>query len=464
MDVATIGKAFAGLFVALLVGQQHALGQAAPWLQHQPVVVGDFFGFGPSRVVLTETESFAFDTVGSIVSGNAGNANAVLVFEANGGTPDDFFTDGVGSDQSGDGFADTFPIAEPLAPNEVPVSPGADFSFEQGNVVYTNGSGTTPVDGAFADGDTWRAEYSFSRAVVVDVGAAGAGGIATRRIKIGENNSAVPKDRILFDYRFFNNALAQLGDVNRFNFGFEKTFAQGFGSLLVRVPFASTLDSIQTFNGAAARDVELGNLTLAWKRVLFLGDRSMLSGGWGFTLPTASDTKVRLSSGPTIVEIENEATHFLPYLAYIASDGVGTLQAFLQLDFDTKGNTVRGDLNGTNLQKLGTLDDATWLFFDLAYSQWVMQCHDPSGTGLTGVAPFIELHLSTTVSDVDRVAQSGIDVGNADDRFDIFNLTTGLHLRYGQNTYVSPAFAFPLQSNDDQAFDFEFALLVNRSF
>ena len=464
MDVVRSWKHILASLVIALACASSAFAEAAPWLQHQPPIVGDFFGFGPSRVVLTETVASSFDTVGSIVSGSGGDANAVLVFEANGGTPDDFFTDGPGTDQSGDGFADTFAISEPLPPNEVPIAPGSEFQFDGGTVIYTNApNGSAPVDGAFSDGDTWRADYSFSRQVTVNVGAAAAGGVATRRIKVGDNNSAVPRDRILFDYRFFNNALADLGNVNRFVFGFEKTFGEGYGSLLVRVPFASTISSIQTFGGVATRDVELGNLTFTWKRVLYCGQRSILSGGWGFALPTASDTEVRLPTGSTIVEIENEAVHFLPYISYIASDGVGSLQAFLQLDVDTKGNSVRGDLNGVNLQRLGTLDDATWLFFDVAYSRWWMQCQDCDQGRLTGVASFVELHYSSTLNDVDRVAQNGIDVGNAEADFDLLNLTAGLHLRYGQRTYISPAFAVPL-NQDENAFDFEFALLINRDF
>ena len=462
MDVRT--RAAFVLLIALSCVNE-VLGQAAPWLVDQPVIVGDFFGFGPSRVTLTDTASFSFDTSGFLVSGAPGDASSVLVFEANGGTADDFFTTGIGTDTSGDGLPDRFQIVEPLPPNEVPTSPGTDYQYDGGSVVYTRTAGPTQaVNGTFNDGENWLASYSFSRPLTVEIGAGAAGGVASRRIKVSENNSAVPRDRVMFDYRFFNNAISGLGDVNRYVFGFEKASQAGYGSIDVRVPFASTLDSVRTLGGVAGRDIELGNLMITWKQVLYFGGNSLFSGGVGLGLPTADDTVVRLRHGPKVLEIENDALHFMPFLSYITSNSRETFQAFLQLDIDSNGNPVNGDLSATRLRRLGTLDDATWLFFDIAYSNWTMQCDDPCARGLTGVAPFIELHYSTTLNEVDRVVGNGLDVGNDGDEFDIFNITTGLHLRYASGTFVTPAVAFPIQSDGDNAFDFEFALLVNKYF
>ncbi len=85
------------------------------------------------------------------MSGSPGSASALLVFEANGGVADDFTTFGTGRDlgPTADGFADTFDMVEPLPPNEVPTSPGGDFTYDGGTVVYTGTNATTqPIDGA----------------------------------------------------------------------------------------------------------------------------------------------------------------------------------------------------------------------------------------------------------------------------------------------------------------------------
>ncbi|MFM9058171.1 MAG: hypothetical protein ACKOSQ_03420, partial [Planctomycetaceae bacterium] len=58
-------------------------------------------------------------------------------------------------------------------------------------------------------------------------------------VKLSENVSPLPRDRVYFNYSYFHNALIGdiRNDVNRFTPGFEKTFADGWTSIEVRTPF-----------------------------------------------------------------------------------------------------------------------------------------------------------------------------------------------------------------------------------
>ncbi len=61
------------------------------------------------------------------------------------------------------------------------------------------------------------------------------------------------------------------------------------------------------------------------------------------------------------------------------------IQGFTQLDIDTAGNPVRGDLMAMSLQLLGMVQDPTLLFLDLSVGYWMHD--DPSRPWITGFAP-----------------------------------------------------------------------------
>lgn len=65
----------------------------------------------------------------------------------------------------------------------------------------------------------------------------------TRRVKISENMSPIPRDRVFFDYNDFQNALfvpnpstggGYSTSVQRYMPGFEKTFFNGWASINIR--------------------------------------------------------------------------------------------------------------------------------------------------------------------------------------------------------------------------------------
>ena len=436
-----------------------------------PNLVGDLFG-GASRVVeVNNTINHAFHVHGNILVGSPGSSTAVLVFERDGlGTFNDFTTSGTGADNapapSGDGGFDNFPMAEPLPPNDVPTSPGSTFTYDANTakVVYTgaNATATTAQPGVFMNGDLWYASYSFTETIVFEV--PGSSGAAVRRIKVAENNSPIPRDRLYFDYKFFRDVIGSFGDVNRYTFGFEKVFFDELMSVDVRLPFAATLDNDQIANGAAVRDFEFGNLTVILKGLLWYNDVILYSGGLGIAVPTGDDTRLFRPEGTQILGMENEAVHLLPFFATLWTPNERFyLQSFLQLDIDANGNPVRGGLQGGVLPKIGVLQDSTLLFADVSAGYWFFR--NPCQNRLVQrIASIFELHYSTTTQDADFVGIPGLTISDSTSRLDVLNCTVGLHFDLRNDRTIMAAMSFPLRNGDDRQFDHEVALLANWYF
>jgi hypothetical protein len=80
-----------------------------------------------------------------------------------------------------------------------------------------------------------------------------------RRFKVAENVSPIPRDRILFNYNHFHNSLTDINgasrDLDRFTFGFEKTFLHGRASIETRLPLAVGLISPQRQQGTPRKTV-----------------------------------------------------------------------------------------------------------------------------------------------------------------------------------------------------------------
>ena len=429
-----------------------------------PNVVGDFYGGGSGLATITVPRSF--HTFGRTVIGMPTDPNSVLVFELDGTPPfNDFTTVGPGSDVTGDGNMDTFAMSEPVPPTDAPTSPGPNFTFDGGTVVYTNSpTETTAQNGAFADDELWYASYSYTGTVEIPPGV----GVAVRRIKIAENNSPIPRDRYYLDFKHFRDVKGGFGDVSRYTFGFEKTFSEGRFSFDTRLPFAATLDVDQFASGMGSnsglRSVESGNVTFILKQVFRETEQFLVSGGLGVAVPTGSDTRLFLSDGTPVLAVENKSVHVLPYLAGLWSPGERFyLQSFLQVDVAANGNPVRGNIAGGVLPQIGVVQDATLLFVDVSSGYWVYR--DRTGSRLLrGLAGIAELHYNTTSQDADIVTAPGIDIRGLSSRFDVLNATFGFQTEIGEALTITTAMTFPLRNRDDRQFDNEIAVLANLFF
>lgn len=296
------------------------------------------------------------------------------------------------------------------------------------------------------------------------------------RVKLAENGSPLPRDRVYVNYSYFNNTPLYPGglDVKRVTPGFEKTFLNGRGSVEVRMPFATTLDSNVVSGGITnTSDTEFGNMSVYLKGLLLNHEnRLALSAGLGLGLPTASDVTIRdAGTGATVVQVENEALHLLPFLGllYTPNDRF-FLQGLLEFDFDTNGNPVSASSFSPaeptgQLASLGRANDFHYAFVGASVGYWIYR--DPANEGgITGIAPMAELHYSGSMNGGDRVAGNVVgasyDFGTPQG-IQLLNGVVGLQTLLGRDASLTLAYVAPLTAADRQ-FDGEFRVMFNWLF
>ncbi len=287
-----------------------------------------------------------------------------------------------------------------------------------------------------------------------------AGGGAVGRIKVAENNSPIPRNRFFFNYNFFNNVAGGIGDVNRYEFGYEQTFWEESSSIEIAVPFASTLDANQFDDGRRATDTRFGDVAIALKTILFEGESCLIAGGLGLSFPSSGDSRVFDFFGDQILRLENETVHIQPYLAALHSYESGWYwQGFLQVDVDAGRTTVLGDTSSGNLQEIGVLQEQTLLFLDVGFGYWLTQ----ASSGTPAVAVTAEIHYATTLQDADVVGDDfiGFQLASSINRFDIVNLTLGASILANDAFTIRPAMVIPLAGGDDDQFDYEAMVQMN---
>lgn len=308
----------------------------------------------------------------------------------------------------------------------------------------------------------------------------------SRRVKIAENNKAMPEDRLIFSYNHFENALqftetpllnpaagvTQTFPIDRYTIGLEKTFLEGLWSCEVRMPFQGAFG----FQGTdqAGTGGQIGNLAVILKHLLVEDDDFSFAVGLGIDIPTGSDfTLIDNGGAPmtpaTRFTFYNDSLHLLPYAGFLfAGDRPYFINCFLQVDIATNGNRIdAGPVNGP-AANLGLFTEQNLLFFDVGTGYWLFRDEVDDG-GLTSLAAILEFHYTSSLQDTDAiVATAGgrpINYRNNFNRFDIVNVTAGVQAMLFDNTSVRVAGVFPLGSRDDQRFfDSELQVQINRKF
>lgn len=305
-----------------------------------------------------------------------------------------------------------------------------------------------------------------------DFPAAGGG----RRFKVAENNKALPMNRVYFTYHHFHNALTfdpgtlmpggpQDASVGRYTIGLERTFADDQWSVDIRMPFYETYQA--TAPGFQVQAGEIGNLSVAIKRLIAASDDAALAAGLGVETPTGSNA-ISLIDTSTIVTQHNQAVHLSPYVGYLRLPTDACFyHAFLQLDVPLNGNSV-GFVDPVWNQSgmLGTLNDQTLLHVDLSVGHWLYR--NPDAPVLTGIASLVEFHYLTTLQDADTfntvVLGNPIQLGILLNRVDMANITVGLHASLFGNTTLRVGSVFPLQNSAERPFDAEINVSLNRYY
>ena len=262
-----------------------------------------------------------------------------------------------------------YPIEDPSARGFfLPSTTGTGVLTYDGGTAFFTGQVPPGVD----VGDGWGIQFSHTFAPDPILVNFPSGGGAVRRVKIGENNSPMPRDRFIFNYNFFNDVIGDIGDVNRYAVGFEHTFFDESSSIEVIFPMASTLDVDQIAGGMRSTDTEFGDLTLVFKHLLLEREEFLVSAGLGLTIPTGDDARVFTTSGQQIINLQHVSTHLLPFVAMLHTYESGWYwQSFVQLDIDLNGNPISADMTGTNLQPVGVLQDQALLFVDVGLGYWL---------------------------------------------------------------------------------------------
>jgi hypothetical protein len=301
----------------------------------------------------------------------------------------------------------------------------------------------------------------------------GAGG--SRRVKIGENNSPIPQDRMFAMYNHFHNAyqftegifsagpVTRQEPIDRFTFGVEKTFLDEWWSVELRVPVVSDLDvEGESF---AARGGSWGNLAVIVKRLLYEGEFVALAAGLGLDIPTGSDFESRVGSG--ILKFENDSLHLLPYLGAVVDPGGGLFfTGYVQVDVAANGNDVFAGVPGQTRQ-VGIYNEQNLMYFDLGAGYWIYD--NPYAEWVTGIAAMLEFHHTTAIQDTDLLVVQGLTttamISNTTNRFDVTNVSTGLNFELGGWSNLRVAGVFPLgDSFERRFFDAEVQVQYNQRF
>jgi len=304
---------------------------------------------------------------------------------------------------------------------------------------------------------------------------------ASRRVKVGEDNKAVPMDRVHFMYNHFHNALdfnasefpgdpgRKSFSVDRFTLGVEKTFLCGRASVELRMPLAGEADFQRTTFGVSGGSV--GNLAVLVKAVVWKTCNASAVIGLGVDLPTGDDVDGYANS--LDYTLHNQSVHVLPYVGVTGSPSPCMFyHGFLQVDVPTSGNPI--DVTDTFVTDtpqqvaLGELNEQTALYVDLGAGYWFYRRR--CSRGLTGLAGVVEVHYATTLNDADLLSYTSpnsvtsLSFGNTANRIDQTNVSIGVHSELARCTVFRVGAVFPLNDDEDRSFDSEIQVQAARRF
>jgi hypothetical protein len=284
------------------------------------------------------------------------------------------------------------------------------------------------------------------------------------RQKMSEDTSPIPRDRLIFDYDYFNGATLTPGgiDVHRIVVGFEKTFLDGRASIEVRLPFASTLDSTSTL-GMESRNMELGDLRITPRLLAYSSETVNVGAGLGIYLPTAADTRVRNPDGSDLVRFSNDSVTLSPYIGVLLTPNDRLFsQEWVSVDFDTAGSAVSGNVDGNGVQNLGRYRNGNQLNLDAQVGYWLINPQD-NNPRLRGLAPFVELHYGSNTSNPSTLQLGDLQIGGGN-RGDELNLTAGVMFQFGNRLNLQVGASAPVINSDSRNFNWQIGFRLNWFF
>jgi hypothetical protein len=136
--------------------------------------------------------------------------------------------------------------------------------------------------------------------------------------------------------------------------------------------------------------------------------------------------------------------------------------SFLQINTVTNGDSFV--INGAPVD---TLHPQTSMHVSTSLGAWLINADD--GFAVQGVAWLNELHYTTALQDPDVVDTVGplsesIAIATSPGRFNILNVTSGVHVQVNDLTSFRVAAVFPIRRSADRTFDGEVQATINRQF
>jgi hypothetical protein len=273
-----------------------------------------------------------------------------------------------------------------------------------------------------------------------------------RDVKISEDQSPRPQDRVYFTFNYFQGVNDQVNtrlqapigysQVFRYIGGFEKTFLDGQGSIGIRAP----LDSI-TANTASSRasgnfggtSTAVGDMSIYGKYVLLENREtgSILSSGLAITLPTGPG---RFAGFDTFAPSPH-GTSFQPFIGYIYNTGRLYFHGFTIVDVTTTGS------------------DPVLLYNDFGLGYFIRR-PDPNALStplISMIAPTFEVHVTDPLNHRDPYS-----LRDPAGMTDIVNLTYGINIGIFERTLITFGVVTPVTS--PKPFDFEAMAFINYFF
>jgi hypothetical protein len=377
------------------------------------------------------------------------------------------------------------PIQDPLQNQPAPIpqdnalrrpaGPSNQFATRSANRTLGGAGGPGPKstymmgDFFFSNGQLFRRndQGAPGNNIIAELPASG----GTRRVKISENNSPIPRDRLFFTYNHFHNAVRVRSatpfdmNVDKYTPGIEKTLWDGLASVELRTPIATAQNpDVDIFATGPDRESIFGNMNVTTKLLLWQDELDAVAIGLGINLPTGPDSRIFPGQVPDpILTINNDSVHLLPYLGFLRTPNDRVfIHGYVQVDVDANGNEV---LDGFG-NSAGVLNDQTLLYADLGMGFWLYRA--PHNRIVTGVVPTIEVHYTTSLQDAD-IVRGGIlgpvGLGNTFNRVDVANATLGTQFHLSSGSTMSVGCALPLsRAESDRQFDAEAIFQFNRFY
>ncbi len=424
-------------------GNRSSGGAGSDLIRNAVEFQGDNFGTGAGLTTISEVFDYS-NIAGQSLGGG------LFAFEVgNDSLANDLFTSTPATGNPLSALLD-----EPIDPTDaaIPTDPGLSYA---GGTATQNG--VTPGN--------WNINYAYSYQSAIRLPSA-----VTGRMKLAENVSPLPQDRVYMNYSLFNNVpLTQNGiAVNRFTPGFERTFWNKLASIEVRTPFASTLDSnIFTDGSTNTGKTEFGNMFFVLKGLLLASDTWATSAGLSVSAPTADNGRVFNAQGTELLRVVNQSVHVMPFVGGLYTPTRRSfIQGIFQIDIDTNGNDVLARTSSAGLSKIGRLQDSTFMYCDISMGYWLVKRNNRDCSLVRGIIPVLEGHWNRSLNNSDIVSDAGnrFVVRPPVNQLDVMNVLTGLTFQLRNQSRLSCGYVVPIGNGADRVFDSELRVIWNKYF